>query len=83
MALTDHERAMAEEISAVTLAKFLSAATNPDVAEKVIDTWGGRLKQLVGGAVLRMLLYLLIGVVFIGSFKLGITDKLYEWIKAP
>lgn len=84
--LSDQDRAMAdyiaEQSAQATMARLISAATNPDVAERVIDTWGGHVQRLVGRAVLRFLMYILLLALLFASFKLGVPDKIVEWLRS-
>jgi len=79
--MSDRDKAFAEYIAHHTVTGIVNAATNKDVAERVIDTWAAHVQRVVGRAVLRLLMYVCIGVVALASYKMGLLDRLAEVIK--
>lgn len=76
--MSERDKAMADLIATSTADKIIDALTDKERAGHVIDTWSGHLQQIVGRAVLRLALYLLLMALAIASFKFGLVDRVTE-----
>jgi len=79
--MSDRDRQFAEAIAQVVMARILDAVKSEDVASHVIDNWGGQLDRIIGRALRRLGFYVVIGLIALGSAKLGLFDKLSELFK--
>ena len=80
--MSDRERALAEHVAQAVMARILQAVQSDEVAERVISTWGGNIDRVIGRALRRLGLYLVIALIGIGSMKLGLLDKLAAFLKS-
>jgi len=78
----DRDRALAEQVAQQVMNRILDAIQNDEVAERVISTWGGNMDRIIGRALRRLGFYVLIGLIAIGSLKLGLLDKLATFLKS-
>jgi hypothetical protein len=81
MAAEQRDRQFAELVAQAVMARFLHAVQSDEVASKVMETWGGNLDRVIGRALRRLGFYLLIGLVALGSAKLGLLDKIAGFLK--
>ena len=81
--MTQRDKEMAESIAQHTTARLLDALQNPDVADRIVDNWAGRVQQIVGRAVLRLVFYIAGIALLIGSIKLGLIDRVVEAFTMP
>lgn len=79
--MSDRDRQFAEAIAQAVMARILDAVKSEDVASHVIDNWGGQLDRLIGRALRRLGFYVVIGLIALGSAKLGLFDKLSDLFK--
>ena len=79
--MSERDRQFAEAVAQAVMARFLAAVQSDEVAERVMGTWGGNLDRIIGRALRRLGVYLVIGLIAIGSFKLGLTDKIITFLK--
>lgn len=79
--MSERDRQFAEAVAQAVMARFLHAIQSDEVAERVMGTWGGNLDRIIGRALRRLGFYLLIGLVALGSVKLGLTDKIITFLK--
>ena len=78
----DRDRALAEQVAQQVMNRILDAIQSDEVAERVISTWGGNMDRIIGRALRRLGFYVLIGLIAIGSLKLGLLDKLATFLKS-
>lgn len=78
----DRDRALAEQVAQQVMTRILDAIQSDEVAERVISTWGGNMDRIIGRALRRLGFYVLIGLIAIGSLKLGLLDKLATFLKS-
>lgn len=76
--MTQRDREMAEHIAQHTTARMIDALQNPDIAERVVGTWAGRVQQVVGRAVLRFVFYIVGIALLIGAIKAGVVDSILD-----
>lgn len=79
--MSERDKQIAEHIANAVWTRIFHAATSDEVATKVIETWGGNIDRVIGRAFRRLGLYLLIALIGIGSLKLGLLDKLHDFLK--
>jgi hypothetical protein len=79
--MSDRDRLFAEAIAQAVMARILDAAKSEEVATHVIGNWGGQLDRIIGRALRRLGFYVLIGLIALGSAKLGLWDKVAELLK--
>jgi hypothetical protein len=78
----DRDQALAERVAQQVMNRLLDAVQSDEVAERVISTWGGNMDRIIGRALRRLGFYVLIGLIAIGSLKLGLLDKLATFLKS-
>lgn len=76
MSLTDKEEAFAARVAEVATAKLIEQVTDPDFAEKAIDTYSSFIQKAVGKAVIKTGLWILLALVAWAGWKLGIFQKM-------
>ncbi len=74
--MTQRDRDMAELFAQHTTARIIDALQSEDVADKVVETWAGRVQKLVGRAVLRFVFYICGIALLIGAIKAGVIDSI-------
>lgn len=79
--MVERDRQFAELIAQAVIARLLDAVKSEDVASHMIGTWGGQLDRIIGRALRRLGFYVLIGLIALGSAKLGLFDKLGNLLK--
>lgn len=81
--MTQRDRELAEAFAQHTTARLLEALQNPDVADRIVDNWAGRVQQIVGRAVLRLVFYIAGIALLVGSIKLGLIDRIVDAFTMP
>lgn len=76
--MSERDQAMAREIGRVVVEQLMEHAQDPEQVGLVLDTWGSHVQKMVGRAVLRVLWWVLLTLLVIGSVKLGLLDKLHQ-----
>lgn len=79
--MSDRDRQLVESIAQAVMARILDAVKSEDVASHVIGTWGGQLDRIIGRALRRLGFYVVVGLVALGSAKLGLWDKISNLLK--
>lgn len=79
--MSEQERRIAENIAQVVMSRILDAVQNDEVAEKVIEVWGGKIDRTIGRGLRRLGFYVVIGLIAIGAMKLGLLDKIAVLLK--
>lgn len=79
--MSERDRQFAEAIAQAVMARILDAAKSEEVASHVIGNWGGQLDRIIGRALRRLGFYVLIGLIALGSVKLGLWDKMSDLFK--
>lgn len=79
--MTPKDRAIAREVANHTVARMIDAATDKELTGRIVETWLGHMQQIVGRAVLRLMLYILLVLCAIASVKLGLAEKFTELMK--
>ena len=83
--LSEQDKRIADHIAELTaqlvLDRLLTAVQSDDIASRVIDTWGGKIDRTIGRGLRRLGFYVLIGLIGIGAFKLGLTEKFLNFLK--
>lgn len=79
--MSDRDRQFAETIAQAVMARILDAVKSEEVASHVIGNWGGQLDRIIGRALRRLGFYVLIGLIALGSAKLGLFDRIGELFK--
>ncbi len=79
--MSDRDRQFAEAVAQAVMARILDAVKSEEVASHVIGNWGGQLDRIIGRALRRLGFYVLIGLIALGSAKLGLFDKLGDLFK--
>lgn len=79
--LTPSQKAVAEAQAEYMVARMISAAQNREVVGAIADTWAEHFYRIVGKAVMRMGLYLLILLIAIGSYKFGLLDAFLDKVR--
>jgi len=80
--MLERDRQFAELIAQAVLSRILDAIKSEDVASHMIGTWGGQLDRIIGRALRRLGFYVLIGLIALGSAKLGLFDKIASLLKS-
>ena len=81
--MTERDRALAEHIGQVVIAKLLDVASDKTVATRVVDTWTGEVQRIVGRAVLRAVMWLAGVGMFLAAVKLGLWEKVAASLGVP
>lgn len=76
--LTDEQQALVNATAIATVDRLILKAQDPDVAERVMDTWSGQVQKVVGKAVLRFLWVVFFACLGVAGVKLGLFDKLFR-----
>lgn len=76
--MSERDQAMAREIGRVVVERLVEQAQDPETVGMVLDTWGGHVQKMVGRAVLRVVWWVLLTLLVIGSIKFGLLDKLQQ-----
>jgi hypothetical protein len=79
--MSERDRQLAEAIAQAVMARILDAAKSEEVAGHVLGNWGGQLDRIIGRALRRLGFYVLIGLIALGSVKLGFWEKFSELFK--
>lgn len=79
--MAERDRQIAEAIAQAVMARILDAVKSEEVASHVIGTWGGQIDRIIGRALRRLGFYVVIGLIALGSAKLGLLDKLGSLFK--
>ena len=79
--MSERDRQFAEAVAQAVMARVLAAVQSDEVAEQVMGTWGGNLDRIIGRALRRLGFYVVIGLIAIGSVKLGLADKIMSFLK--
>lgn len=79
--MSDRDRQFAEAIAQAVMARMLEAVKSDEVASHVMETWGGNLDRIIGRALRRLGFYVLIGLVALGTHKLGLWDRVLGLLK--
>jgi hypothetical protein len=75
--MNDKELAMATQIAKIVTDQLVERAQDPEQVGRVLDTWSSHVQKMVGRAVLRVLWWVLLTVLFVASVKLGFWEKLH------
>lgn len=74
--MSDKDHAMAREIGRAVADNLIARLKDPDEMEAIVETVSVHAQRLVGRAVLRLFWMVLAALLFLGSWKLGLIDKL-------
>lgn len=78
LVLTDREREFAEAIAKEVMGQVLKALKSEGIVESVLTNWTGSVDKMVGRAFRRLAGFLLTGLVLIGSYKLGLIERVIQ-----
>lgn len=79
--MSDRDRQFAEAIAQAVTARLIAAVKSEEVASHVLGNWGGQLDRIIGRALRRLGFYVLIGLIALGTAKLGLWDKILSLLK--
>lgn len=81
--ISEKDKAIAEYLGQVVIARLIDAASNKEMSAKIIDTWAGEFQRIVGRVVIRTVLWICGVVLFIAAIKLGIAEKIAHFLQVP
>ena len=80
--MSEREKALAEHVAKVVLARIMHAIESDEFANRALSTWGRNFDQIIGRALRRLGLYLVLGLIILGTTKLQAWDKFLAFLKA-
>lgn len=78
--MSEKDRQVAEYVAQAVMARVLAAIQSDEVADKVISVWGAKIDQTIGRGLRRLGFYVLMMLLGIASLKLGILEKLGNFL---
>lgn len=79
--ISNHERALAAEMSKQVVARILVAANDEATVERMMETWGNAIDRQIGRGIRRFVWYVAIALIGLASAKLGLLSKIGEFFK--
>jgi hypothetical protein len=76
--LTAREDAFAERVAQEATARMIAAVTNPEFAERAIDTYSASIQRAVGRAVIKTGLWILGAALLFIGWKIGLFERLLK-----
>lgn len=81
--MSDKDRQIAEFVAQAVMDRILQAIQSEEVADKVLDVWGDKIDRTIGRGLRRLGFYVLIAFIGIASMKLGLLDKIANFLTKP
>ena len=79
--MSERDKQFAESVAQAVMARFLHALQSDEISSKVMDNWGGQIDRVIGRALRRLGGYVLMALIGIGAMKLGLLEKLGQFVK--
>lgn len=78
MSLSDKEEALVARVAEATTMRIVAHITDPDFAERAIDTYSASIQRAVGRAVIKTGLWILGAAALWIGWKIGLLEKLLK-----
>ena len=79
--MSEREKALADHVAKVVLDRLISAIESDELSDRIISTWGGNFDRIIGRALRRLGLYVVLGLIVIGTTKLELWGKFWAFLK--
>lgn len=79
--MSESDRRLAEHTADIVVERIFKALQSDEIAGKVMETWGGKVDQVIGRGLRRLGLYLIMLIIGVGAMKFGLWEKFFSLMK--